>query len=143
MKIYFLTIIITAFGMINSCDESGQDQEFEAISYEASSRGFHLKIDLTGNKLTVGNRMSTEERIISDGDPQLESIMTHFNQLDLKTIPDLKAPSQESSRDAAAIAYFSVKTGETTYETDSFDHGNPPAEVAPIIDALLKLAKVE
>ncbi len=142
MKLYFFSIILTAFAVFNSCEQS-QEQVIEAINYEASSRGFYLNITLTGDRIMVGNRMGSEESTIPEGDSQLAFIRSEIAKIDLKSIPDFKAPSHESYRDAAASAYFSVKTKENTYESESFDHGNPPIEIAPIIEALLKLAKVE
>lgn len=69
------------------------------------------------------------------------SILESMKNTDAARMSQLKAPSDSRASDAALHAILSVRKNDTIYKTNSFDHGNPPAEVKPLVEAILRLAE--
>jgi hypothetical protein len=56
-------------------------------------------------------------------------------------MPDLKAPSQKRFHDGAAAANLTIAYKGKTYESQSFDDGNPPAEIAALVNEATSFAR--
>lgn len=121
--------------------ESTMKQELTPIlEYEANTRGFYNKITAANQTIAVikvRDGKPTETKI-SDADwNELLSLYTSVNKEGLAT---LKAPSEKRFYDGAPIGSFRVITKDTTFESSSFDAGNPPAEIEKIINKLIAIA---
>lgn len=63
-----------------------------------------------------------------------------------KTIKDpgnlsaIEAPSVKHQYDGALAAILAITVDDVVYQTPGFDHGNPPAEVKPLVDAIIKFS---
>ena len=67
---------------------------------------------------------------------QWQNILKTFQKVRLNNIIKLKRPTSKSSYDGALIAQLSVVTNRKEYNSVSFDHDTPPAELIKIIDAM-------
>ena len=66
-----------------------------------------------------------------------------FRELNLEEIPDLKPPTEKRFYDGAAMADLKIIYKDKTYQSQTFDHGNPPVEIERIVNKLVALATQE
>ncbi|UUC46350.1 hypothetical protein [Flavobacterium cerinum] len=119
-----------------------QQQGNPVFEYDASSRGFYRKIVLENKELRVTKSRGDQElpTVIKLSDTEWNEIMTSFKKLDLKTVSELKAPTEKRFYDGAAMANFTIRAGNETYTVPTFDHGFPPAAIEKIVNKLNELA---
>ena len=67
---------------------------------------------------------------------QWKNILKIIQKVRLSSISTLKRPSSKSSYDGALMAQLMVVTNRKEYNSVSFDHDTPPAELIKIIDAM-------
>jgi hypothetical protein len=65
----------------------------------------------------------------------------NLKPVNVENIPNLKAPSEKRFYDGAAIATLSIVYNGETYTTPSFDHGNPPNEIAELVKEILSISE--
>jgi hypothetical protein len=71
---------------------------------------------------------------------ELRIALEKFKLSDLSTFKD---PTQKRFYDGAAIATLKITDQEKVYETTSFDHGFPPAEIEVLITKITSFGKQE
>jgi hypothetical protein len=72
-----------------------------------------------------------------------KKIVEAFQEVDLEEIPNLKAPTEKRFYDGAAIANIKIIYKGKTYESNGFDHGNPPLEIEKLVNKITLLALPE
>lgn len=144
MKIISLIFLTLFLG--KSCDnEQKADIESAVVEYTANTRGFYQKIVIQNQTVSVyRDRKETALPVtekISAAD--WKELVTMFQEIDLEGLQSLKAPSEKRYYDGAAIGNLKVDYKEKTYQTDGFDHGTPPMEIARFVTKITSLAKDE
>ncbi|MDR5591529.1 hypothetical protein [Christiangramia sp. SM2212] len=140
MKIPFLAIVIMFFST-NNCSnpEAGS---IESFSYETFTRGSSTMYTVTPNQITVKSTgLNKNENSNSISSEEWSELINIAGEIDAAKMSQLKAPSDSRASDAALHAILSVRKNDTIYKTNSFDHGNPPEEVKPLVEAILRLAE--
>lgn len=119
-----------------------KEQENPVFEYDASSRGIYRKIVLDNKELRVTSKRGDlgAPAVIKISDKEWNAILDDFKKLDLKTLSELKAPTEKRFYDGAAMANFTIQTGGETYTVPTFDHGFPPAAIEKIVNRLNELA---
>jgi len=141
ISILFLTLFLG-----KSCDnEQKQDIKSAIIEYTANTRGFYQKIVIQDQTISVvtdrnSDANSAPEKI---SDANWKELIAAFQEIDLEGLPNLKAPSERRFYDGAAIGNLKVTYKDKTYQTDGFDHGTPPIEIARFVTKITSLAKKE
>ena len=137
--IYSFILIILASG----CPQ--EDIKLASVQYEAISRGLFYKTQIVEGQITVQRtRSETDIEKIACKSADWKQLKAIVAEIDPTLIGELKAPSAKSHYDAAAIASLTVQVDGKTYTSNSFDHGNPPKELKPLVDYVLQLSeKVE
>ena len=64
-------------------------------------------------------------------------------EIDLEGMPDLKAPSEKRFYDGAATANLKITRNDDVYESQGFDHGEPPAQLKKLVDKLMTYVVTE
>lgn len=139
ITIFFLTLFLA-----KGCGGgSQQDLATAVVEYEANTRGFYQKITIKNQMVTMTRSRKAEDSPKAEkiSDANWNDLVAEFQKVDLKKIPDLKAPTEKRFYDGAAIANLKVTYQDKTYETSGFDHGQPPAEIATLVNKILSLAK--
>lgn len=136
MKIVALLILTIVLG--TACS-SQKNTTFETVSmeYSAHSRGMFQNVLIEKNRFWVTfsrNEKPVEKQLSA---AQWKLIASEFEKLNLKEIPNLKAPTQKRLYDGAAIANLKITAVGNTYETQGFDHGYPPAAIEKIVTLLV------
>ena len=139
-----ITMIFLTIFLAKNCSNQAQNDIANAtLQYTATTRGSFQKIVIINQKATISRdrkgEKSPEEIAISDSD--WKEIIGYFEKIDLKKLPTLKDPTQKRFYDGAAIANLKIHYQDKNYETTSFDHGFPPAEIEKLVNKLVSLAK--
>ena len=137
LSLLFLTIFLG-----KGCDaQQKKDVETAVIEYTANTRGFYEKIVVQHQKYTISKdrdgKDNPAEQNISNSD--WKKIIDTFQEVDLEGIPSLKSPTQKRFYDGAAIANLKITYKGKTYETQGFDHGNPPTEIEKLVNKITVL----
>ena len=142
MKI--LSLLFLTFFLGKGCDtEKKQDLETTVIEYVANTRGFYKKIHVQNQMVTVSKdrRGDDNPKPIKIADADWQKIIEAFQKVDLDELPNLEAPSKKRFYDGAAIANLKITYKDKTYESSSFDHGNPPSEIKKLVTIINALVK--
>ncbi|AWG20930.1 hypothetical protein FFWV33_04925 [Flavobacterium faecale] len=137
-------ILLFSFLMTKGCQTSEKkDMKAAIIEYVANTRGFYQKIEIKDNTASVSHERSGKEKpttiVLSKEDSaQLAALLEDIDFEDLK---NLKAPTEKRFYDGAAIANLKITYKDKTYQSASFDHGFPPAEIEKIVLKINSFAK--
>jgi len=117
-----------------------QKQSYNKITYTANTREFYEKIWVENGQLYFTNDR-VAKKVISNPIPKKDNeILSNLIQdIEIKNLSNLKPPSKAFQYDGAAIAILEVETQSDTYQTASFDHGNPPKSIKNLVEKLLSL----
>ncbi|WP_053991889.1 hypothetical protein [Mangrovimonas sp. TPBH4] len=149
-----LLLVLSLFVLYSCCgtkaqaieDSKLQEQEKRqyVIEYSALTRGAYKRIVLEGDLLTVQLDRAQEPKVVTCTSQELSSIYDFVAKLELNELQNLEVPSKAHQYDGALIAVLKITNQGTLYHSPSFDHGNPPKEIEPLVLQLLSLAeKVE
>jgi hypothetical protein len=126
-------------------DTMAMAQQDMRIEYEANTRGFYQKIIIQNQTISVSkDRKGLDKPVetkISNAD--WKQLMSSLNAIRLEELPNLKAPTEKRFYDGAAIAGLKITSKDKTYETSSFDHGFPPAEIKKLVDKIVSFTEKE
>ena len=139
LKITLILVSIATFGC-----KAQNKMANTAIEFSSNTRGFHQKIvvqnqtiSLETDRRGVITKNMPEKILIKDWN----LIVAEFNKLKLETIPLLVAPSSARHTDQVAFATLKIIENQKEYQSTDFDNGNPPAEIAALVNIITKLAQ--
>ncbi|WP_445957303.1 hypothetical protein [Yeosuana sp.] len=139
MKILIFLLSFTVLG--KGCSESKMNQDVLSIEYSALSRGTYISIIINKNLISVTNKRGTKPKTKPYTEDQWETLINLLKKVDIEQIPNLKAPTENRFFDGAAIANLKISYKGTIYESASFDHGNPPKEIEPLVKEILSISE--
>jgi len=130
----------TSAETVSEMPASEEAQSDRVITYEANTRGFYEKIWMDGNTLKFTNdRQGLEVQSKELSKTQKADISKLLNSVELKTLSQLESSSKAHQYDGAAMATVEITSGKSSYKTKTFDHGNPPGQLKPLVEKLLSL----
>jgi len=144
MKLF--TMIFLSLFVSKSCTgQTKNDLKLAVIEYTASTRGFYQKITVENQMVSVSkDRSGTEKPIVTKiSDKDWKELVGYFESLNLDSLATLKAPTEKRFHDGAAIANLKVTYQDKSFQTEAFDHGNPPEAIKKIVDKINTFAKKE
>ena len=115
-----------------------------SFEYEAMTRGAYKKVVVTQESIvTIKDREIKDvvSKAITKGD--WDKLAAAAAKLDLDGLETLKAPSNKNHADAALAANLKVMKDGKTYSSSTFDHGNPPAEIAPLVMRIIAMSDLK
>lgn len=139
MRIIFALIL--PFFLISCGTKVTQKMQESTITYEALTRGFYMKAEIQGNKMTVVRDRNSEAKECVLSEMDLKELDKMFQEVSLENIETYKAPTEKRFYDGAAIATLNVDYQGKSYKTQAFDHGNPPVEIAAFITKIVSLTE--
>ncbi|NMH86928.1 hypothetical protein [Flavivirga algicola] len=137
----FLFILLSFVLADNSCSESNINQNTLLIEYSARSRGIYKNIKINKKTISIINKREAAVFTKPCSKAHWDSLLKVLKPIDVKNISHLKAPSQNRFFDGAAIARLKIVYNGNTYETQAFDHGNPPEEIAALVKEILSISE--
>lgn len=111
------------------------------IEYRASTRGFYQKIRVVNGKISTTKKRGKNAHLQAISKNDWEQILVVLNHTKLENISELLPPSQDFQFDGAPLARLKIISNGKTYETQGFDHGNPPKEVAELVKEILSISE--
>ena len=115
-------------------------QDSTMITYQATTRGFFLKLWIQGDSISI-----TQDRNLKDvskyrlSDSDKKTIYDLMEAIDETLLENLKPPTTTFQYDAAAIATLTITKEDQSYMTPAFDHGKPPKPIAEIVNKMLSI----
>ena len=109
------------------------------VCYEARSRGSIKQVQLIGNTCVYKNNTESKKVILSSKDEK--ELKRLLSLLEVEEIKYLKAPTDKRMIDGSMHAVVKIKEGVEEYSSANFDDGNPPVELQPLVDFLMKIVQ--
>lgn len=120
---------------------SGESLSFE---YEAMTRGSYKKVVVTKDSIvTIKDREMKDVVSKSVSKSDWDKLTASLEKINLDGLNNIKAPSNKNHADAALAANLKIIKGDKTYNSSTFDHGNPPAEIAPLVNKIIALSDLK
>ena len=117
------------------------DQNETKIEYKAYSRGFYQLITIENQMGFVTKRRDDKPIAFRLSIADRKSLNIAIQELDLESLSQFKAPTEKRLFDGAAIANLKISKQGNTFESQSFDHGYPPAEIEKVVNKMLSFVK--
>lgn len=140
--VFMLLVLILGKGCN---DELAQDIKTAVIEYTANTRGYFRKITVKDAKVYVSKERDAKdigaEIKISEADRK--ELIAAFQEINLDELPAAKPPTEKRFYDGAAMAGLKITYKGKTYESQTFDHGNPPVEIEKLVTKLVSFIKEE
>jgi hypothetical protein len=128
----------------NTINEKTQSK-MPTIYYEASTRGYFMACKVENQMLYVTKERNFKEYAnkIEISNDDWETISKLAAAVDLEKVKDYKWPTEKRHYDAAAHANIIFESNGVKYPANGFDHGDPPVEVAALVNKIVDLVKVK
>lgn len=140
MKYFFL--LLFPILMTETCSQNSTQDKDISFTYETITRGSRTNYTLNKEEIKVVKNMGTETKASKKmTSKDWDNLMERMEEIDVPNINKLKPPSDKRTFDGAAHAILSIKIGDMVYKTNSFDHGNPPSVLKPLVKAILRLGE--
>lgn len=137
----FAMIFLTLF-LAKGCDKVLNEEMRKAnIEYQALSRGYYLNINIQDDKLTIAKTRDGEVKVYELTDADWKALANLYKEVKLDKLSTYKAPTEKRFYDGAAIANLRVAYDGKSYETQGFDHGNPPVEIAAFVNKIVSFSE--
>ena len=136
-----ITFILSLI-LLSSCGpKMTQEVKESTITYQALSRGFYLNVEIKGNKMTIIRERQSlgKDYVLSNAD--FKEVSRLYQKVTLMELNDYKAPSEKRFYDGAAIGSLTVNYQGKIYNSQGFDHGNPPVEIAEFINKIVSFTE--
>ncbi|MDD3004283.1 hypothetical protein [Flavobacterium sp.] len=138
-KIIFFVFSIV---MVSSCGpKMTQEVKESTITYQALSRGFYLNVEIQGKKMQIIRERDTPGKSYTLSNADFNALSKLYLKVTLKELQYYKAPTEKRFYDGAAIANLSVNYQGQVYNSQGFDHGNPPKEIADFINKIVSFTE--
>ncbi len=111
------------------------------VEYKVYSRGFYQTISVENQMVFISKSREEKPVALKLSAAEWNSVILVVNELNLETLSQMKAPTEKRLFDGAAIANLKITKQGKTYESQSFDHGYPPAETEKIVNKMLSFVK--
>ena len=94
-----------------------------------------MEIKLDNKKITFNDSIQNID------EKSWKKLTSLIQNVDLKNMDKLEAPSNKRFSDMAATAYLRIKVQDASYESSQFDHGNAPKEISLLVSEILALTE--
>ncbi|MFY7909970.1 MAG: hypothetical protein ACOVO2_10480 [Emticicia sp.] len=124
----FLLLILT---------QNAMSQNIVSIKLTEATRGVHKEIFISEKSYLISDNSQTKKKSVS---PEVwQKINEVCKRIDLENLSKYQSSTRKRANDAALQATLEVKTKTKTFQSDIFDHDNPPKEFSELIKELKKL----
>lgn len=139
--IIILFTLFSANECVNKKNIADVQSDAYTIEYTSISRGTYLQVIATKKTISIYKERGAEPVTKHLTKEEWEQITNSLKSISLKNIESIEPPSKAHQYDGAPLANLQITTGDQVYKTRSFDHGNPPKEIAALVKEILSLAE--
>ncbi|WP_298238697.1 META domain-containing protein [uncultured Algibacter sp.] len=111
------------------------------FEYTASSRGYYKNIKINKKQILVSNKRGNEPKSNVCSKSNYNKLIEFAKKIEINNLPNLEPPSKNHQFDGAPLARLNITYNGDTYETQSFDHGNPHITIASLVKEILSIAE--
>jgi len=134
----FAAIVLLALFAVGCASALKKESDKISFEYEAITRGSYKKVIVKQDTvITIKDRDLKDVVAAGLKNGEWNSLLKSLERVNLEGLNDIKAPSVKHQVDAAPIANLKVIRGDKTYQSKSFDHGNPPQEIKDVVDKIM------
>ncbi|MDH7446284.1 hypothetical protein [Aquimarina sp. 2201CG14-23] len=117
-------------------------QNITTIQYDAFSRGYFLAVSIDKDQIKKFKDRNLKEFDTKNcTEKDWNKVLLLINDIELKKINTLQAPSDKRTFDGAAHARLKIISGDKIYTSAGFDHGNPPEDLKVLVNTILSLTE--
>lgn len=114
----------------------------QSVLYQEVSRGFYKEITVNPKQISKTTlRNDPQKPTLLYSKENWQKISNYCEAIQVQEIASLKAPSEKRAFDGAAHASVHITVTDSTYHSATFDAGNPPAVLKPLVNQILSLAE--
>lgn len=128
-------IILLSFSFFNCASQQKVMKNNYKIEYKAQTRGALYEILVKDNLLSFKSYNDSKTIVLTK--EQVRQLTNEINNINLKAINDLEAPTTKRFTDGVMIAYFKINKAENSYKSSEFDHEYPPKELQTLFKILI------
>lgn len=137
---------------LSGCFATKENQEhtntnIAQIKYTAITRGSNKGVIITSKTIDViQTRLSAESASVSKtiSKADWDELVAMAQEIDPeKKMGSFEAPSKKHQFDGAMAANLIISAGNTHYSSVTFDDGNPPAEIAELVNKVIALSGID
>jgi hypothetical protein len=151
MKKYIAILVMVAaaaFGCSSSASGSNTqkqaDNTITKMEYKAYTRGSNKEVVITRDKVEVkelrlGKNIEATYPLSKDN---WNKLVTMAQKVKLDKMEALEAPTKKHQFDGAMAATLKVITDDTSYQSVTFDDGNPPTALKALVDEIVGISGV-
>lgn len=134
----FAAIVLLALFTVGCASALKKESDKISFEYEAITRGSYKKVIVKQDTvITIKDRDLKDVVTAGLKNGEWNSLLKSLEGVNLEGLNDIKAPSVKHQVDAAPIANLKVIRGDKTYQSKSFDHGNPPQEIKDVVEKIM------
>ncbi len=134
----FTAIILLAVFAIGCASALKKESDKISFEYEAITRGTYKKVIVKQDTvITIKDRAMDNVVTQPLKNGEWNSLLKSLETVNLDGLSDIKPPSVKHQVDAAPIANLKIIRGNKTYQSSSFDHGNPPQEIKGVVEKII------
>jgi len=111
------------------------------IEYTAHSRGLFQQIIVTNEMISFQKDRQSKPKTESCNKTDWNKLMALLKDVNVTSLSKLEAPTKAHQYDGAAITTLKISHQGNSYETPSFDQGNPPEEIKVLVKEILSIAQ--
>lgn len=112
-------------------------QNIVSIKLTEATRGVHKEIFITEKNCEITDNSQTKKKVISV--QAWQRVNAICEKIALENLSKYESSSRKRANDAALQATLEIVTKTKTYQSNIFDHDNPPKEFLELIKELKKL----
>ncbi|PWH83690.1 hypothetical protein DIS18_03805 [Algibacter marinivivus] len=135
-----LLLILLSITLAKGCYPQAE-QDNLSLEYTASTRGSYLQIIIKDKTIYYSKERGANSITKSCPDELWEKILKECYRVDLEKLPTFTVPSKNHQLDGALRAYLKIITNGEIHQSQSFDHGNPPKEIASLVKEILSVVE--
>ena len=134
----FAAIVLLALFAVGCASALKKESDKISFEYEAITRGSYKKVIVKQDTvITIKDRDLKDVVTAGLKNGEWNSLLKSLEGVNLEGLNEIKVPSVKHQVDAAPIANLKVIRGNKTYQSKSFDHGNPPQEIKDVVDKIM------
>ncbi len=141
MRIFIFLSMMVLLSSSKCNPQHVKSMEEAIVEYKASTRGFYFACTIHDQKLITITERGGKETETPLTKVEVQNLATAFEEINLEQLENLEAPSEKRKYDGAPHATLRISKDGKLFQTNSFDHGNPPKEIKKFIDLMLKYSK--
>lgn len=111
------------------------------VEYTAHSRGFFHEITVSDGMISVQKNQASKVITKPCSTAELDKLNNLLKDIDITSLSKLEPPTKAHQYDGAPIVNLKVTYQGKDFQTQSFDHGNPPKEIEALVKEILSLSQ--